>query len=281
MRPDRLVFAAFYFASGFLLPAATPAHADPSDFGLHYKGMAYPVKGGGLRYSEEHWLFREQDTLTRLVLYRCPSGQAFARKWLRYTGKPWMPEFNFEDARDGYQESVRRSKEGWQVSVRERADAPTQSAQLSAREDSVIDAGFDAFVQAHWSTLDRNEGTRAAFLVPSRFSYLDLSLKPIAGAPQGSRSFRLSLDGWLGAIAPSIQLTYAEADHRLEEFVGISNIRDERGHRQRVRIDFPAESISATPRTSDIEAAANLPLTSHCAPSVHDASNRQPAAYTT
>lgn len=232
---------------------------------LHYSGMAYATSDGQLRYREEHWLFNDQGTLSRLVLYRCPSGAPFARKWLRYTGQPWAPEFAFEDARDGYQEGVRRVRDGWQVYVRPNAEAPTKTAQLPWKPDTVIDAGFDAFVQAHWDRLSQPDGMPAAFMVPGRLGYLDLRLKPVAGAAPGSQRFRLSLDSWLGAVTSSLELTYAADSRRLEQFVGISNIRDDQGHRQRVRIEFPRDAIDANPPAAEkIAAAAQSPLTAHC-----------------
>jgi len=251
-----------------LLLPAMPAlsHAGSFEGASHYSGMAYAVDGGQLRYREEHWLFREQGTLTRLVLYRCPSGQPFARKWLRYPDQPWTPDFTFEDARDGYQEGATRLPGAWRVYVRERADAPTQTAELPSRPDTVVDAGFDAFVQSHWAALARPEGVRASFVVPGRLSYLDLRLKPLGDAEGSTRQFRLGLDGLLGAVTPSIQLTYANTDRHLEEFAGISNIRDERGHRQRVRIRFPVDAVGPIPEQAEVEAAARQPLTSHCPP---------------
>lgn len=230
----------------------------------HYSGLAYALDDGQLRYREEHWLFNDRGTPSRLVLYRCPSGQPFARKWVHYTGVPWAPEFVLDDARDGYQEGVRRTQDGWQVYVRQGTGTPTRTAQLPLRADAVVDAGFDAFVQARWDALSRSDGVSAAFVVPGRLGYLDLRLKSIEGAPSGLRRFRLSLNGWLASLAPSIELTYADESHRLDRFVGISNIRDDQGRRQRVRIEFPTEAIGPSPSAADIAAAAALPLTTHC-----------------
>ena len=249
-----------------LLTASGLLHAGSFEGVSHYSGMAYAADNGQLRYREEHWLFREQGTLTRLVLYRCSGGQPFARKWLHYGDQPGAPDFSFQDARDGYEEGATRMLGAWRVYVRERADAPTQSADLPARPDTVVDAGFDAFVQSHWAALNRPEGVQAAFVVPGRLGYLDLKLKPLTNVHGDSRQFRLGLDGFLGALAPSVWLTYANVDHRLEEFAGISNIRDERGRRQRVRIQFPREAIGPAPAQPDVEAADRLPLASHCPP---------------
>nr|WP_199047430.1 hypothetical protein [Dyella sp. ASV24] len=231
---------------------------------LHYTGVAYAADDGQLRYREEHWLFDDRGTPSRLVLYRCPGGAPFARKWVRYTSQPWAPEFALDDARDGYQEGARRTRDGWQVYVRQSAGAPTRTAQLALPPDAVIDAGFDAFVQARWDALSHPGGVSAAFVVPSRLGSLDLRLKPIGGAPSGSRRFRLSLDSWLGSLAPSLELTYADGSRRLERFVGISNIRDDRGHRQRVRIEFPENAVGPAASAAEIAAAAQVPLSAHC-----------------
>lgn len=229
----------------------------------HYLGVAYAEDTGQVRYREEHWLFVEQAVPTRLVLYRCPSGPPFARKWLRYTGAAWAPEFELRDRRDGHVEGARRVAGAWQVYRQNQAGAPMQTAPLAERADTVIDAGFDAWVQAHWNALGPGQTLAAAFLLPSRLDYLRVKLRN-TGEDAGTRQLRMSLDSWLGVIAPSVQLTYAQADHRLIQFVGISDIRDASGHSQRVRIEFPASGIEPAPTRAQIDEAAALTLVDRC-----------------
>ena len=59
---------------------ATPGHAVER----HYTGVAYAADTDQVRYREEHWLFDDHGVQTRLVLYRCPAGQPFAKKTMRY-----------------------------------------------------------------------------------------------------------------------------------------------------------------------------------------------------
>jgi hypothetical protein len=252
---------AFFILIGTMALGINQAHAGDA---MHYTGIARAADGGPVRYREEHWLYREQSTPMRLVLYRCPDGAPFARKILRYTTRPWTPEFIFEDARDGIYEEVRPEAGGWKVLMRAQANEPVQTAQLGSRDDAVIDAGFDAFVQGHWQQLIRPEGMQAAFLMPSRLDYLKLQLKPLDVTSSGLQVFRLSLTGWMGVIAPTIDMSYERNTHRLAQFVGVSDIRDDRGHRQRVRIDFSADAITPSVNQADVEAAMHTPLTSQC-----------------
>lgn len=234
----------------------------------HYVGVAYAQNGNAVRYREEHWLFDDRGTRTRLVLYRCSDGTAFARKWVRYGQVPWAPEYAFEDGRDGYREGVRREANGQlQVYAKRHHDAPPDTATLTSSPDTVIDAGFDDFVRGHWSQLRQPDGLRADFIVPSRLDQLTLRLRPVADGRADTASvqrLRMSLDGWLGKLAPSVELVYAVNDQRLLRFEGISNIRDANGHSQRVRIEFPPSGEQPAPSHAEVETALATPLASRC-----------------
>lgn len=250
------LFLSSLFALGAIYPCAA---AD-----RHYIGVAYTEDRQRISYREEHWLFDDNGIRTRLVVYRCPSGPAFARKWVRYSAaQPSAPEFDFVDARDGYRESVRRVKQGLQVYVQKGADAVSDSIILAPREGVVVDAGFDAYVQEHWAELSRSGDLRASFVVPSRLTYMDLRLATVQDDGH-VRHLRMSLAGWLGVLAPKVDLMYALDDHRLLSFQGISNIHDAGGHNQMVHIEFPASGEQAAPSLADIRTAASEPLATRC-----------------
>jgi len=73
---------------------------------LRQEGRAYAPADGRLLYRETHWLQGPPTARSRLVLYRCADGRAFARKWMTPQGSPQTPDFAFEDARNGYQEGL-------------------------------------------------------------------------------------------------------------------------------------------------------------------------------
>jgi hypothetical protein len=93
---------------------------------LRQEATAYARKGEAVVYRESHWRYRQDGAARRLVLYRCPDGRAFARKTVVERGAAQAPDFDFEDARDGYREGVRSSERGRVVYVRETSEARTR-----------------------------------------------------------------------------------------------------------------------------------------------------------
>lgn len=232
-----------------------------------YDGLAYARDGARLLYRETHWRYADAKVAQRLVLYRCPDGQAFARKRVIDGAQAEAPNFDFSDGRDGYREGVRGRGGGREVYVQDDARAPLRTRAVKLPRDAVIDAGFDAMVRARWDTLSQGRAIAIPFLLPSRFDFLDLKLAATAptrvdGRP--ARRLRMSLDRWYGFAIPAVELTYADADRRLLEFRGIGTVRDRRGRPLDVRIAFPADAVARDATRAEIERAAAMPLVRSC-----------------
>lgn len=236
--------------------AATPAAATGV---TAYQGLARAVDGDTLLY-EEHHLLRNEDQRPRerLVLYRCPDGAAFARKTVRYGDSLQAPEFDLRDARFGY-------REGFELGssfVQRSAQAALQRETLPAREDFVVDAGFDEFVRAHWGALQRGDAVRLDFLIPSRLAVYGFKLRrlrseSIDGEP--ATVFRLALAGVFGWFADAIDVAYRDHDRRLMRFDGLTNIRRDASENLVARIEFPPEREQAA-SDADWQAALREPL---------------------
>jgi hypothetical protein len=255
--------------SGFLLLVTASFTPQSVAADAHYVGTAYANDSHAVLYKEEHFVFDNHGQRTRLVLYRCPSGEPFARKWVHDIAGAEAPNFDLVDARTGYREGV-LGKPGARTVYTQAGDhATVHFDSLPDRPNEVIDAGFDAYVRQHWDALGINRKTSVAFVVPSRLGYVDLRL---ADADKGTmdgqsiRRLRLSMDAWYGFAAPAIDLTYDSVDRRLLRFEGISNIRDASGKNQRVIIQFPRSAELATPGLPDIQKAASVALVTHCPP---------------
>jgi hypothetical protein len=242
--------------------------ASPLSAAERYEGIAYERGSERIVYRETHWLFDRDGMHQRLVLYRCTDGRAFARKWVREAPSAVAPDFDYEDGRDGYREGVRTDHGSRVVFVRENARAELKTRPLPQRADGVLDAGFDAFVRAHWEDFDAGRAPQLDFLIPSRFEFLPFVLFGMrdttwTGAP--ARRLTMRLQGWYGFALPGIDLTY-DRGGRLEEFDGVGNVRDAAGKHQNVRIVFPAEAVRAEVPESDVAQAGAEPLAAHCEP---------------
>lgn len=201
-----------------------------------------------LLYREQHGLRLAPDgrLLERRVLYRCADGTAFARKRVDYRADAEAPAFALDDARSGYREGLRLREGRREVFVQN----PGKTERSAWLDDAplVADAGFDQWTRARWDQLSAGERLRLRFLVPSRLSAYTFSVQALPTRPDsGEQRFRLRLSGWLGWLAPHIDVSYATRDRRLLRFEGLSNLRDDRGERPLlVRIDFPEPAQPAS-----------------------------------
>jgi hypothetical protein len=244
-----------------LLGLATPAGAVD-----RFVGEAYAAGTTQLLYRELHWRWATDGVVRQLVLYECSDGAVFARKTLREIPNAQAPDFDFEDARDGYREGVDTAA-ARMVYVQEDGRAATRQVALPQRSDAVIDAGFDPFVRAHWAQLLNGERLTVPFLLPSRLRFLDFSLArtPEPVAATGSVHLQLRLAAWYGVALPSLRLAYDRQGTRLLEFEGPGTVRDARGRNREVHIVFPEREVRGDVPTSEAEQAAVRPLVPRCA----------------
>lgn len=213
---------------------------------LHNEGIA-TLPDGRVAYREMHWQRGATEGAERWVQYLCPDGQPFARKHMAATDRPLARGYRLLDQRSGQQADVEMSGDAVRISWKESASSTSRQAHLQAPAGAVVDAGFDAAVRQHWTTLlQRNEVT-LPFLVPGRQRFYPVKVS-WRGASRwrglAAQSFEVRLDTWYGGVAPRLSLVYAEADRRLLEFRGTSNLRDARGTYPAVvvRFDSPSES---------------------------------------
>jgi hypothetical protein len=231
---------------------------------------------GRVLYREQHLLRRDAGgrPLERIVLYRCPGGDAmraqsapvlaFARKRLDYRASTIAPRFVFEDARSGYREGLHVGAPPRLFVVRRTGAA--ERADALRTPGAVVDAGFDEFVRAHWDALAAGRTLPLDFALPSRlrsyrFTVARTGAGRIGGVPV--LRLRLQLSGLLAWVAPHVDASYDLATRRLLRFEGPGTIRDVAGEAPvPARIDFEGAITAAT--EADWRAALAAPL-SACA----------------
>jgi hypothetical protein len=237
------------------------AAASASDYS--FTGYARDPGSGELLYIESHAV-RAGGTPgeERVVLYRQGENlRPFARKTLIYGSDRVRPSFDFVDARSGFAESVKREGRDIDVSARAGVEAASRTARLAEASVAVIDAGFDEFVRAQWTRLQRGEALTTPFLVPSRLDAVKFRLRKTGDTRIGDDDasvIRLSLAGPLGWVLPDIDVSYRNRDARLLRYRGLTNIRDARGELISAQIDFPEHARIAG--RVDLETLRALPL---------------------
>ena len=230
-----------------LLPAAVLADAD-----IRYEqGKAWNTDKTRLLYTESHWTTYAGDApKERTVLYRCADGTPFARKEISYAGTPLAPGFSFKDVRFDYDEGLRWQNGQAQLWFK-RAGQSKQGVIPNSRK-LVADAGFDVFVRSRWQDLARTGSQPLEFAVPSRLTSYPFTLARTGGTSylsEPAQTYKLGLDGWLGLVAPDVELTYGAASKRLLRFKGMSNILDNQGRKPvNALIEFPLADRAATSR---------------------------------
>ena len=232
--------------------------APPAAAMERYVGTAYRAGATTPLYREVHFV----DTSRHTVLFECLDGKAFARKELDMRGGSPQPDYSFVDARTGYEEGVAREG-ATRVAYVRRPGGQRVERPLPDKGDAVIDAGFDTYLRTHWDTVVRR-GATVAFLLTSRGRFMPIHIS--ADEPRdGDRQLTLKLDAWYAFVAPSILVTYSEADRRLRRYEGPGNIRDGRGKPIPVRIEFPPSERRSAVTGDPIDDALSAPLDGRCA----------------
>lgn len=212
---------------------------------LRSEGIA-TTTAGTIAYREVHWQRGAGEASERWVQYLCPGGEPFARKQMRVSGPVQAPGYRLEDRRSGQVASIEVTGSGVQLSWKEDAQERLRTQWLPLPPDAVIDAGFDAAVRSHWQRLMQGERLGLQFLVPGRQRYYPVQVQragPVRWRGIPAQSIEVQVDAWYGAIAPRLALVYADADRRLLEFRGTSNLRDARGDYPRVTVRFPNPAV--------------------------------------
>ena len=252
-----------------ILALLTYAILVPATAGEYYRGYAYTPDDHRLLYTESHWLYDENGVGHRLVIYSCPDGQPFARKWVDTTPGTTTPDVDMLDSRVGYREGVRTGSGQREVYAQSDTAAPQKHAAIPTPPppNAVIDAGFDAFVRERWDALSGSGVSPLPFLIPSQLRFVDFSAKKLRDEQadgRGIRWFRLQLAGWYAFVLPHIDVAYDASTHDLFEYRGLSNIRGEGSKNLTVTIQFPRAERRNDAGQPDIQKAAGMPLTGRC-----------------
>ncbi|MDA3913540.1 hypothetical protein [Oleiagrimonas sp.] len=250
-----------------MLVAALAAASSPGAVS-RFVGIAQASENGPVIYRERHYRYRENGHRRALVLYVCPDGKPFARKIDGGgSGTPQAPDFELNDARNGYREGVRTVDGQRQVFVHRVGAEQTMSAALPKADQPVIDSGFGVFLHRHWAALMSGKTVDLSFLVPSRRKFMGFEVsrhQDAAADKKGEVVFRLRLSSWFGFALPHIDVAYAADSRQLRWFRGLSNIRDMHGKNITAFLRYPEALRESDVGASAVARASSVALDGRC-----------------
>lgn len=247
------------------LGLAASAAAGAGDGYIEYTGSAIGRRESEFLYGERHFLRTDEGRLAeRTVLYTCANGAPFARKLVRYV-EAAAPDFVLDDASNGMQEGVRTQGKARTMFFKASGHDVEKSAPVPDVPGLVVDAGFDAFIQAHWNELVAGNGVPLRFLVPSRLQEMNFEVRYLHADHFDGRStevFRMKLSGILGWFFSGIDVAYDAADHQLVHYQGLSDLRGPSGDNFEANIVFHANDRK--PSSAQAMAAAQAAPLAPC-----------------
>jgi len=222
-------------------------------------GEAWSSDGGTLLYREYHFAEDPSLDLPTRILYLDPEGQLFAEKSLSYHQSLNAPAVSYIDHRSQAQVEVAHNGDSRarmvRVAFRADEDSRKRSRDIDLSDTLIIDAGFDPFIRQHWDALVNGNRITAPFLVPSRLDTIRVGVtntrrSDCAIDGEDILCFTVRPAGMLrvvGWLVDPIYLAYDSQTQRLLMFDGVSNIPDDAGDNQTVRLlyYYPADSLDS------------------------------------
>lgn len=207
-------------------------------------GSAYNLENNQLIYRELYTGIDENQSVR--VDYVTPEGNTFASKTLVYQGEPYQPSFNYEDTRDN--EYVSAQFQGARLVLTHGMNSAQNEKVIYDNARMVIDAGFDAYIQLNWDKLVAGKRLKFDFAMPNRLSSLQLEVRKIKGPESPVYDTNFGTEWIYFRITPAqkvislfadpINLAYDPNGKYLMRFHGRSNIDDDNGGPQDVRIEY-------------------------------------------
>lgn len=228
MMPVRLLL----LVSAALL-AAQPAGASVK----HTVGIARDADSNAVRYIEHHQYL---DDGQHVVRYYDTSNNMLLKKEMRYPGLPQHPTLVQSDYQTGAEIAI-RNDENRATMVKPQGD-DSKRFTFELTEDTVVDAGFDAYIRENWSAFADNQHQQVRFAVAGQSRLLDMTISR-AGRQGELTRFTVEPANWfVRLLVPRITLHY-DAQRQLKRYEGFSNLSPPGDGSRQVVIEFDHYSL--------------------------------------
>jgi len=205
-----------------------------------YVGYAYNDGTNNLLYTEEFTdRFVDGRHLETLTDYFDPTHKRIARRLLDFRKSKFAPDFETEDLRSGYLEGAEIVGDKVRLYNRRDKNSGLSEKTLSIPQPVVVDGGFNQFIKANWSALEKGDIIIFHFAVPARLDYFTLRAAKVLST-ENAMMVRVEPDkALLRWVASPIIVQYAKDTRRIMSYQGQSNISDEHGNNFVMRLVYP------------------------------------------
>ncbi len=237
-----------------LLLCSTQLHAGTRS----YSGVA-TLPNGRVAYTEHHEA-RFDDSgriLNATTKYRDPNGTEIAVLDSDFTPSITAPSYTFQDLRSGSKHGV-RSTGG--VYTLFRLDNGTEEASktLTSFDTASLVVGCQGL---HYYLRENLEAVRSRgqipvkFLIPGNLSYYNFDMKYGGETADGIVTLNIALNNFfLRLFVPKLVVKYDRATGHLLTYEGLSNLANDEGDLQRVKITYDYEDPSMDGSSASSEA---------------------------
>lgn len=212
----------------------------PSAFGLEMVGEARDYSGNVL-YVEKHSIQEDERGLSRKIEseYRKPGGETFAKMTADFSKSALLPDLVFEDSRFDLRDELRYDPAAQSVILRH-AMKGKKAKEVRLKADSLMVAtqAFDNFIKLNFRDLNKKR-LPVHFVVLSNLDFFRFEALAADGGSADAPTFRLSVKSFfLKFFVDDIRVRYEALSKRLKFYQGVSNIRDDKGRTQKVKINY-------------------------------------------
>ncbi len=198
----------------------------------HSIGIARDENGEAVRYIEHHQYLENGKHLVR---YYDTANNVLLEKEMLYPGLPYHPTIQQSNFLTDTEISVLREQGVARMTKEQGENVAEFSFPLT--EDTVIDAGFNGYIQDNWSTFDERKTQKVKFAVAGQTRLIDMNISR-TGEADGLTRYTVEPANWLiRLIVPNITLFY-DADAQLIRYEGFSNLKQPKDGSRQVVIQF-------------------------------------------
>lgn len=207
-----------------------------------YTGTATDLKTGKVIYYEEHSAtFVNDKHIRSKIIYRDFNKNIIAEKNIELQNNA-AAKFTLQDFRFGTLEGAEQRNNGIRLFEKANASSKLNEKILPIPQPVAIDAGLNVLVRNNWEKLQREDKVTFNLGVPSQLDYFEFRVvKDREENFQGRKSLvvRFESDHWfIRLFVDPVLVWYDVETRRALNYVGISNIYNEKGKSYLVRVTF-------------------------------------------